>query len=77
MQQISPDNVPSKINSLLDDGVGNVAKLAIVILVERKMGQVLTFLPFFFPVNNRIQDLSCKRTIQQKDNENKWILIFI
>ena len=40
MQQISPDNVASKISSLLGDGVGNIAKLAVVILVEQKKGQV-------------------------------------
>ncbi|RVW49370.1 putative mitochondrial protein [Vitis vinifera] len=44
--QISPDNVPSKINSLLGDEVGNIAKLAIVILVEWKMGQDSEWAPY-------------------------------
>lgn len=66
MQQISPDNVPSKINSLLDDGVGNVAKLAIVILVEQKMGQVLTFLAFFFLSTIEFKTCHVKEPSNQK-----------
>ena len=44
LQQISPDNLLPEISSLLPEEVDNVSKLAIVILVEQKMGQV----PFSF-----------------------------
>ncbi|GMG99365.1 hypothetical protein Nepgr_001205 [Nepenthes gracilis] len=37
--QLSPDNILPEIKPLLGDEVGNVAKLAIVILVEQKRGQ--------------------------------------
>lgn len=39
-QQISPDNVQPDIKPLLTDSVGTVTKLALVILVEQKQGQV-------------------------------------
>jgi hypothetical protein len=34
--QIAPDNLPPKVASLFDNEVGNVAKLAIIILIEQK-----------------------------------------
>jgi histone-lysine N-methyltransferase SETD3 len=37
--QIAPDNLPPKVASLFDNEVGNVAKLAIIILIEQKRGQ--------------------------------------
>jgi histone-lysine N-methyltransferase SETD3 len=37
--QIAPDNLPPKVASLFDNEVGNVAKLAIIILIEKKIGQ--------------------------------------
>ncbi|KAK9283295.1 hypothetical protein L1049_011532 [Liquidambar formosana] len=44
--QIAPDNALPEINSLLGDKVGNVAKLAMVILVEQKMGQASEWAPY-------------------------------
>ncbi|KAL7253051.1 hypothetical protein ACSBR1_007551 [Camellia fascicularis] len=44
--QIAPDNLLPEINSLLPDEVSNVAKLAIVIIVEQKMGQHSEWAPF-------------------------------
>lgn len=40
MQQLAPDNLVPKIKSLLSNKVSNVAILAIVILVEQRMGKV-------------------------------------
>ena len=40
LQQIAPDNLLPEINSLLPDEIGNVGKLAIIILAEQKLGQV-------------------------------------
>lgn len=44
--QISPENTPLEITSSLDDGIGNVGKLAIVILAEQKMGQNSEWAPY-------------------------------
>lgn len=46
-QQIAPDNLLPKVASLLDNEVGNVAKLAIVILIEQKRGQVNSIMLFY------------------------------
>jgi len=43
LQQITLDNLLPEIKSLLGDEVGNIAKLAIVILCEQKIGQVRIF----------------------------------
>jgi histone-lysine N-methyltransferase SETD3 len=43
LQQITPDNLLPEIKSSLGDEVGNISKLAIVILVEQKIGQVIIF----------------------------------
>ena len=40
LQQISPDMLPSPIRDLLGDEIGNVAKVALVILLEQKLGSV-------------------------------------
>ena len=40
LQQLAPDNLLPDIKSLLGDEVGNVAKLAIVILFEQKLDKV-------------------------------------
>lgn len=40
LQQISPNILPSPIRDLLGDEIGNVAKLAVVILLEQKLGSV-------------------------------------
>lgn len=42
LQQLAPDNLLPQINSLLGNEVGDIAKLAIVILVEQKLAQVPT-----------------------------------
>ncbi|CAK9155095.1 unnamed protein product [Ilex paraguariensis] len=44
--QLAPENLLPAINYFLGDGVGNVAKLAIVILVEQKLGQDSEWAPY-------------------------------
>ncbi|XP_052295389.1 fructose-bisphosphate aldolase-lysine N-methyltransferase, chloroplastic isoform X5 [Citrus sinensis] len=44
--QLTPDNLHPKIKSLLDDEISNVAKLAIVILFEQKMGKDSEWAPY-------------------------------
>ncbi|XP_047170678.1 ribosomal lysine N-methyltransferase 4 isoform X2 [Vigna umbellata] len=44
--QITADNLPPEIKSLIGEEVGNIAKLAIVILVEKKMGQGSEWYPY-------------------------------
>ncbi|XP_034703706.1 ribulose-1,5 bisphosphate carboxylase/oxygenase large subunit N-methyltransferase, chloroplastic [Vitis riparia] len=68
--QISPDNVPSKINSLLGDEVGNIAKLAIVILVEWKMGQDSEWAPY---INRLPQPGEMHSTVFWSEGELKMI----
>ncbi|KAL1173169.1 hypothetical protein V6Z11_A05G395800 [Gossypium hirsutum] len=38
--EITPDNLLPKIRAILSDKIGTVSKLAIILLVERKMGQI-------------------------------------
>ncbi|PNY08172.1 histone-lysine N-methyltransferase setd3-like protein [Trifolium pratense] len=38
--QITPDNLPPQIRSLITEDVGNVAKLAIVLLIHKNLGQI-------------------------------------
>ncbi|RYR36826.1 hypothetical protein Ahy_A09g041780 isoform A [Arachis hypogaea] len=38
--QITADNLPAKIKSLISEEVANVAKLAVLLLIERKLGQI-------------------------------------
>lgn len=40
LQQLAPDNLNPELKALLSDDVGDVAKLAIVVLLEQKMGHV-------------------------------------
>ncbi|QCE05731.1 Rubisco LSMT [Vigna unguiculata] len=44
--QITADNLPPKIKSLIGEEVGNIAKLAIVILIEKKLGQGSEWYPY-------------------------------
>ncbi|KAL9422041.1 hypothetical protein AB3S75_034337 [Citrus x aurantiifolia] len=44
--QLTPDNLHPKIKSLLGDEISNVAKLAIVILFEQKMGKDSEWAPY-------------------------------
>lgn len=44
--QISPDHLFPEVKSFLSDEVGNVAKLAIVLLIEQKKGQVSEWGPY-------------------------------
>ncbi|XP_010253403.1 PREDICTED: fructose-bisphosphate aldolase-lysine N-methyltransferase, chloroplastic isoform X2 [Nelumbo nucifera] len=44
--QITPDNVLPEINSFLGKDIGNTARLSIVILVEKKMGQDSEWAPY-------------------------------
>jgi len=41
LQQLTPDNLPPEIKPFISEDVGNVAKLATVILIHKKLGQVL------------------------------------
>lgn len=43
LQQVTPAHLLPEIKSLLGNEVGNIAKLAIVILVEQKFGQVMLY----------------------------------
>jgi len=43
LQQITADNLLPEIRSLIGEEVGNIAKLATVILIEKKLGQVALF----------------------------------
>ncbi|KAL0393902.1 UNVERIFIED_CONTAM: hypothetical protein Slati_4356400 [Sesamum latifolium] len=44
--QLSPDNLPVEITCLLGDEVGNVAKVALLILHEKKLGQNSEWAPY-------------------------------
>ncbi|XP_027934817.1 ribosomal lysine N-methyltransferase 4 isoform X2 [Vigna unguiculata] len=44
--QITADNLPPEIKSLIGEEVGNIAKLAIVILIEKKLGQGSEWYPY-------------------------------
>ncbi|WVY92500.1 hypothetical protein V8G54_031588 [Vigna mungo] len=46
LTQITADNLPPEIKSLIGEEVGNIAKLAIVILIEKKMGQGSEWYPY-------------------------------
>lgn len=48
LQQISPDILPLPIRDLLGNEIGNVAKLAVVILLEQKLGLVRTWFGWLF-----------------------------
>ena len=40
LQQLSPDDLAPELRDLIGDQVGDVAKVAVVILCEQKIGQV-------------------------------------
>ncbi|XP_057736185.1 uncharacterized protein LOC130951529 isoform X1 [Arachis stenosperma] len=44
--QITADNLPAKIKSLISEEVANVAKLAVLLLIERKLGQDSQWNPY-------------------------------
>ncbi|MED6168440.1 hypothetical protein PIB30_011606 [Stylosanthes scabra] len=44
--QITADNLPAKIKSLISEEVANIAKLAVVLLIERKLGQDSQWNPY-------------------------------
>ncbi|XP_015077838.1 uncharacterized protein LOC107021651 isoform X4 [Solanum pennellii] len=44
--QLAPDNLPRGINALLGDNVGNVAKVALLILYEQKLGKKSEWDPY-------------------------------
>ncbi|XP_052110617.1 uncharacterized protein LOC107467646 isoform X4 [Arachis duranensis] len=44
--QITADNLPAKIKSLISEEVANVAKLAVLLLIERKLGQGSQWNPY-------------------------------
>ncbi|XP_060959354.1 uncharacterized protein LOC115708140 isoform X2 [Cannabis sativa] len=46
LQQLAPDNLPHEIKSLLTDEIGHVSKLAIVVLLEMKLGKHSDWVPY-------------------------------
>ncbi|KAF4386183.1 hypothetical protein F8388_016435, partial [Cannabis sativa] len=44
--QLAPDNLPHEIKSLLTDEIGHVSKLAIVVLLEMKLGKHSDWVPY-------------------------------
>ncbi|KAK2405662.1 SET domain-containing protein [Trifolium repens] len=44
--QITPDNLPPQIRSLISEDVGNIAKLAIVLLIHKNLGQDSEWYPY-------------------------------
>ncbi|XP_020977309.1 uncharacterized protein LOC107639769 isoform X2 [Arachis ipaensis] len=44
--QITADNIPAKIKSLISEEVANVAKLAVLLLIEGKLGQDSQWNPY-------------------------------
>ncbi|GMN51222.1 hypothetical protein TIFTF001_020376 [Ficus carica] len=44
--QLASDNLPPEINTLIGDGIGNIAKLAIVVLLEKKSGGDSDWAPY-------------------------------
>ncbi|RZC71210.1 hypothetical protein C5167_034393 [Papaver somniferum] len=45
-KQLTPENVLPEIRILLDDNVGHIARLAMVLLVEQKLGQESEWYPY-------------------------------
>lgn len=58
-QQLTPDDLSPKIKSLLADEIGNISKLATIILFEQSKGQVKLLLLFFSHFNWKFRHL-CK-----------------
>ncbi|KZV48661.1 ribulose-1,5 bisphosphate carboxylase/oxygenase large subunit N-methyltransferase, chloroplastic [Dorcoceras hygrometricum] len=50
--QMAPDNLPSEISYLLGDKVGSVAKVALLILLEKQLGQVSEWAPYISRLPN-------------------------
>ncbi|MCL7032579.1 hypothetical protein MKW94_024222 [Papaver nudicaule] len=66
--QLTPENVLPEIRDLLDDTVGHIARLAIVLLVEQKLGQDSEWYPY---MNNlpRKGELHCPVFWSKKELE--------
>lgn len=64
LQQLAPDNLDPEIRTLLTDEIGHVAKLAVVVILEMKLGRItlvfLTCITLLFPCfYNEIVILLC------------------
>ncbi|GAU12115.1 hypothetical protein TSUD_00810 [Trifolium subterraneum] len=46
LQQLTPDNLPPQIRSLISEDVGNIAKLATVLLIHKNLGQDSEWYPY-------------------------------
>ncbi|MCD9644726.1 hypothetical protein HAX54_033148 [Datura stramonium] len=68
--QLAPDNLPRGINALLGDNVGNVAKVALLILYEQKLGKKSEWEPYISRLP-RPEDMHS--TIFWDDNELQMI----
>ncbi|XP_069155240.1 ribulose-1,5 bisphosphate carboxylase/oxygenase large subunit N-methyltransferase, chloroplastic isoform X2 [Solanum lycopersicum] len=68
--QLAPDNLPRGINALLGDNVGNVAKVALLILYEQKLGKKSEWDPYISRLP-RPEDMH--NTIFWDDNELEMI----
>ncbi|PWA94973.1 SET domain-containing protein [Artemisia annua] len=53
--QLAPDNLHPKVSSLLGADVGNVAKLALVILLHQKLGQASEWAPYILWSNEELE----------------------
>ncbi|KAK4351433.1 hypothetical protein RND71_030746 [Anisodus tanguticus] len=68
--QLAPDNLPRGINALLGDNVGDVAKVALLILYEQKLGKKSEWAPYITRLP-RPEDMHS--TIFWDDNELEMI----
>ncbi|XP_060175381.1 ribulose-1,5 bisphosphate carboxylase/oxygenase large subunit N-methyltransferase, chloroplastic isoform X6 [Lycium barbarum] len=68
--QLAPDNLPRGIDALLGDNVGNVAKVALLILYEQKLGKKSKWAPYITCLP-RPEDMH--NTIFWDENELKMI----
>ncbi|KAJ0657712.1 putative [Ribulose-bisphosphate carboxylase]-lysine N-methyltransferase [Helianthus annuus] len=70
--QLAPDNLHPSINSLLGEDVGNVAKLALVILLHQRLGEASEWAPYISCLP-RVEDMHS--TVLWSDEELKMLKI--
>ncbi|VFQ68219.1 unnamed protein product [Cuscuta campestris] len=68
--QVSSNNLPLRINSLLGDQVSNVAKVALLVLYEQKLGEKSEWAPY---IRRLPQPAEMHNTIFWKDGELEMI----
>ncbi|RZC56688.1 hypothetical protein C5167_015556 [Papaver somniferum] len=66
--QLTPENVLPEIRLLLDDNVGHIARLALVLLVEQKLGQESEWYPYMSNLP-RQKELHCPVFWSKKELE--------